>query len=272
MRIFNTYTGNAMLNNALMTIEALGNLKSVSEITTNLLLRLYTEKGLLSLNKRMKSYYMLFLNNPLINKPGIGEDIYDQLILSILNCSDFEGQNTCELTGLQFEKTFESYYEDIIEDQKSKLAKIITDKKQLQKEYVKLDKTDLTINRAWFPLIGGLGSDAQALPQAKFAVQIHPICVAIMQFLPMSALIYKGGILLIDSSNFEFIRSFIGSNVKEVEKRIQTTSSSNSIENIKDLAKGNYLLRAIDILEEKEIEDEYSDLNLWSFSNSGTGA
>ena len=35
--IFKNYTGNAMLNNALMTIEALGNLSNVSCITPSLL-------------------------------------------------------------------------------------------------------------------------------------------------------------------------------------------------------------------------------------------
>jgi len=37
MTIFNTYTGNAMLNNALMTIEALGQLKNVSAINPKVL-------------------------------------------------------------------------------------------------------------------------------------------------------------------------------------------------------------------------------------------
>lgn len=269
--IFNNYTGNAMFNNALMTIEALGKLNNVSEITPNVLLNLYEEKDLANLNLRLKSYYMLFLNNPLINKPKIGKEIYESLLFSILRDCDFDGINVCQLTGLNFEKSFDFFYQKEIERQKTKVQESITEKKQLKKILKQLDDTDLSINRAWFPLIGGLGSDAQALPQAKFAIKIHPICIAIMQFLPLSSLLYKGGVLLIDSSNFEFSQSFIESNVKEVENRIQTTSSNKSIENIK-FAKGNYLLKAIGILEEKEIEDEYSDLNLWSFSNSGTGA
>lgn len=259
MEIFGNYTGNAMLNNALMTIEALGNLRSVTEITTDLLLRLYKEKELLTLNKRLKSYTMLFTKNgPLHNDKTNGEKVYSSLFQTIIESFENEGDRICEISGLRFTRPFENIYEKA-------LKKVGFTKKDIEKK-------DTTINRAWFPLIGGLGSDAQALPQAKYAVQIHPICVAIMQFLPLSALIYKGGILLVDSSNFEFTRSFIASNVREVEKRIQVTSSTDSVENIKDFAKGSYLLRAIKILEEKEIDDEYSDLNLWSFSNSGTGA
>lgn len=259
MEILRNYSGNAMLNNALMTIEALGNLKSVTEVTTELLLRLYNEKGLLLLNKRLKSYTMLFTKNgPLHNDKTNGVKVYNSLFETIIESFENEGENICEISGLRFNTPFESIY-----------AKALKKVGFTEKE---IAKKDTTINRGWFPLIGGLGSDAQALPQAKFAIEIHPICVAILQFLPLSSLIYKGGILLIDSSNFEFTRSFIASNVKEVEKRIQITSSKDPVENIKEFAKGNYLLKAMKILEDKEIVDEYSDLNLWSFSNSGTGA
>lgn len=259
MTMFTTYTGNAMLNNALMTIEALGNLNNVLEITPNVLMNLYEKKDLMSLNKRLKSYTMLFTKNgPLHNDKANGEKVYDSLFRTIIESYEDEGDKVCEISGLRYSTPFEKVYANA-------LRKIGFSEKEIQKK-------DISVNRAWFPLIGGLGSDAQALPQAKFAIKIHPICIVIMQFLPLSSLLYKGGILLIDSSNFEFSRSFIENNMKEVENRIQTTSSNKSIENIKDFAKGNYLLKAIGILEEKEIEDEYSDLNLWSFSNSGTGA
>ena len=259
MTIFEIYTGNTLLNNALMTIEALGDLGDVSEITPDVLLKLFEEKDLLLLNKRLKSYTMLFTKNgPLHNDKVKGEKVYDSLIKTIIGSFENEGDRVCEISGLRFSMPFEKIYDEA-------LRKVGFSDKEIQKK-------DTGISRVWFPLIGGLGSDAQALPQAKFTIQIHPICVAIMQFLPLAALLYKGGVLLIDSSNFEFARDFVANNVGEVEKRIQTTSSNNPIENIKDFAKGNYLLKAIQILEDKEIEDEYSDLNLWSFSNSGTGA
>ena len=277
MKIFKTYTGNAMLNNALMTIEALGRLENITQVTPELLLELYRKLDLISLNKRLKSYTMIFsLNNPLVNPAkkanSAGEKIYENLILSILNNFENEGPNICEVSGLRFESTFENFYQKEIENLKYEVKSKRLDKKEERRLLKNLDNTDLSLNRSWFPLIGGLGSDAQALPQAKFTVQIHPICIAIMQFLPLSALLYKGGILLIDSSNFEFTRSFIEGNVKEVKQRIQTTMLDKPIENIKDFSKGNYISKAIKILTDKEMEDEYSDLNLWSFSNSGTGA
>ncbi|MCU0390386.1 MAG: hypothetical protein MUE81_04660 [Thermoflexibacter sp.] len=277
MKIFETYTGNAMLNNALMTIEALAKLKNVSDISPALLLELYEKHDLRAINKRLKSYTMLFsLNNPLVNpakkQDNAGEKTYHNLLVAILNDFDNQGARVCEISGLRFEKTFEDFYRDEIENQKKAIKSKGLDSKEEKKLLTNIDNTDSTLNRSWFPLIGGLGSDAQALPQAKFTIQIHPICIVIMQFLPLSALLYKGGVLLIDSSNFEFARGFISKNVKILKGRIETTSVSNSVENVKDFSKGNYLLMAIEILGEKEIDETYSDLNFWSFSNSGTGA
>ena len=261
MQLFKTYTGNALLNNALMTIEALGKLKNVSEITPELILELYQKQELKTRNQRLKSYTMLFTKNgPLKNDASNGEKIYDELFRFFTQNVELEGEKRCEISGLHFYKNFDQLFSEA-------LANLGLSKKEIEKK-------DTTINRAWFPLIGGLGSDAQALPQAKFSVQIHPIIIPILQFLPLSAVLYKGGVLLVDSANLEFSREFIARNVKDVKRRIETTQEGDPIENLKDFTKGNYLLRAIEILDEKhfDYEDDYTDLNLWSFSNSGTGA
>lgn len=259
--MFSTYTGNAILNNALMTIEALARLKHVSGITPELILELYQKVNLKNLNLRLKSYTMLFTKNgPLKNDEINGEKIYDELFRYFTQNVELEGERQCEISGLRFTKTFDILFGEV-------LTNIGITKKEIAKK-------DTTINRTWFPLIGGLGSDAQALPQAKFSVQIHPILIPILQFLPLSTVLYRGGVLLIDSSNFEFSKEFIARNVKDVTRRIETTQEGGSIENLKDFSKGNYLLRAIDILDDKnfDFQDDYTDLNLWSFSNSGTGA
>lgn len=267
-----------MLNNALMTIEALAKLNNVSEISPATLKELYSKVALKEINKRLKSYTMVFsLNNPLVNPAkkanSAGENTYHYLLTAIMNGFESEGVHVCEISGLKFEKTFEDFYKEEIERQKHIAIKETKDAKQLNKVLKNLEKTDTSLNRSWFPLVGGLGSDAQALPQAKFTVQIHPICIAILQFLPLSALLYKGGILLIDSSNFELSREMVASNTKTLSEKIQAVSSKSSIENVRDFAKGDYLLKALSILTAKEdYEEAYSDLNLWSFSNSGTGA
>lgn len=123
MKIFDNYTGNAMLNNALMTIEALANIQNVSEITPKLLLDLYNSENLKEINKRLKSYTMLFsLNNPLVNPAkkadNTGEKTYNNLLLSIMKNFENQGSKVCEVSGLRFEKTFEIFYKDEIELQK----------------------------------------------------------------------------------------------------------------------------------------------------------
>lgn len=260
MKIFETYTGNAMLNNALMTVEALADLQSVDEITPKLLIEHYERVDLKSLNKRLKSYTMLFTKNgPLHNDKANGDKVYDSLLKTILTSYEDEGSRICEVSGLKFSRTFEQLYKDA-------LKKVGFSEKEIRGK-------DITLNRGWFPLIGGLGSDAQALPQAKFSVQVHPICIAILQFLPLSSLLYNGGILLIDSSNFDFAKNYVRDNQKLLWEKIKTTPVNEPIENVRDFNKGHYVLKAIEILEKKEAyEETYSDLNLWSFSNSGTGA
>lgn len=259
--IFKTYTGSAFINNALQTIEVLAGVEDVSDITPQHLLDIYQEKEFWNLFKRMKSYSMLFTRNgPLLNDKQFGEKIYKGLVEYIIKNHETEGKNICEITGLRYQTSFEEIYEKVLLD--------------IGYPVKKIKGKDKSINRCWFPLIGALGSDAQALPQAKFDIKIHPICLVIIQFLPFSALIYKGGILLFDSTNFEFSKDYIKENTERVLKEIQITAENKSVENIKDFNKGTYLLRAIKLYASKkdDYDDLYSDLNLWSFSNSGTGA
>lgn len=277
-KIFHTYTGNAMINNALMTIEALAGLKNVSEITPSLLKNLYNKVGLKNLNKRLKSYTMVFsLNNPLVNPAkkanNVGEITYDNLLTAIMSDFESEGEKICEISGLRFNKTFEEFYKVELDRQKAVLVKESKDDVQLNKELKNIDNTDTSLNRTWFPLTGSLGSDAQALPQAKFTLAIHPICIPILQFLPLSAILYRGRILLVDSSNFELARTMIAENTKNLKEKIEKSSVNEQVDNFKDFHKGDHLIKILDILAKKEdMNETYSDLNLWSFSNSGTGA
>lgn len=272
--IFKYYTGSPFLNNALQTIEVLADLDKVDKITPEILLGLYKELELPKLFKRMKSYSMLFTRNgPLLNNKEFGDFIYTSLVEKIINEFQNEGSHICEISGLKFEKTFTDYYKEVREKVADKIKITRKDAKKRKKDLTNLYKSDTSISRNWFPLVGSIGSDAQALPQAKFGIQIHPICLVIIQFLPFSALLYKGGVLLFDTTNFEFSKDFIQESVERVQEEIKLTSSKKSIENIRDFSQGDYILKAIRIYKELRIDyDIYTDLNLWSYSNSGTGA
>jgi len=256
MTVFQNYTGNALLNNALMTIESLAGLKEVKDISPTILKEQIQKLKPWELFKRMKSYTMLFTrNNLLTGNDKEGWKLYKALLHKIVENVESEGEYQCEISGKRFNTTFSELY------------------MQAQKE-LNRKETGQDINRCFFPLIGSLGSDAQALPQAKYDIKIHPICLLIIQFLPFSALLYKGGVLLFDATNFEFTRDFIDKSVKRIQLAIKETPLKDKIENVKDFDQGKYLLRAIMLFGEKRTfyGDRYTDINLWSFTNSGTGA
>lgn len=266
MRIVNSYTGNPMINNALMTIKALAGLSNVQDITTELLqsmIRKVCDKlpySLKELNLRFKSYTMLFTKNgPLYNDKKLGEKIYENLLHDIVSGFENAGEHQCNLTGLRFSKSFSDFMFDTI----IKLGVSANEAK----------KKDLTLNRCWIPLLGGLGSDAQSLPMAKQTYEIHPICVVLLQFLPLSAFIYKKGILLIDSTALEFSEDFVEENVNIlVDKAKEVISTDAPIENMKGSFKGHFVLQALKVFDKVKVDCGNAEVNLWSFSNSGAGA
>jgi hypothetical protein len=265
MQIVKYYTGNPLLNNALMTVKALAGLSSISELTTEILkgriMKVYEELpySLMSLNLRFKSYTMLFTKNgPLYNDKKLGRQIYQSLLLKIIDDFKNEGDNVCDISGLRYEKSFSQLFSEVLID--------------LGISEKDVEKKDLTLNRCWFPLLGGLGSDAQALPMAKYTYNVHPIFIVILQFLPLSAFIYKKGLLLVDSSNIEFCEYYVQENMEEVKRRLLRVPSGLPIENIKDFTKGHYLINALNVMLESKSDFDCSEFNFWSFSNSGAGA
>ena len=255
-----------MVNNALMTIKALAGLGNVRDITIdilrNMIKRVCEELpySLMDLNLRFKSYTMLFTKNgPLYNDKKLGEKMYEALLLKILDGFESEGDKQCNITGLYYSRSFSDF-----------MLETWTSLGISEKE---AKKKDLTLNRCWFPLLGGLGSDAQSLPMAMQTYNVHPICVVLLQFLPFSAYIYKKGILLIDSTALEFCEDFVEEKVKNfIDKAKEAIVTKAPIENMKGNSKGSYILEALEVMEKCKADCEFADVNLWSFSNSGAGA
>ncbi|CAK7075821.1 MAG: hypothetical protein PARBA_03084 [Parabacteroides sp.] len=260
MQIVKYYTGNPLLNNALMTVKALAGLSSISELTTEILkgkiMKVHEELpySLISLNLRFKSYTMLFSRNSLLYNGKLGKQIYQCLMLKIVDGFKNKGDKVCDISGLRYEKSFSQLYSEVLNDCGVS------------------EKKDLTLNRCWFPLLGGLGSDAQALPMAKYTYNVHPIFIVILQFLPLSAFIYKKGLLLVDSSNTVFCENYIQGNVEEVIMVAKDISTGLSIENIKLDTQGHYIVKALNMMLAADMDFKCSEFNLWSFSNSKAGS
>lgn len=257
-----------MVNNALMTIKALVGLSSVRNISTEILHEMIKRVcdelpyPLADLNLRFNSYTMLFANNNPLRNPScrkLGKKVYETLLYKIVDGFESEGDKQCNITGLRYTKTFSDFMLE------SWISLGVPEKEAKKK--------DLTLNRSWFPLLGGLGSDAQSLPMAMQTYNVHPICVVLLQFLPFSAYIYKKGILLIDSTALEFCEDFVEEKVKNLIDKVKEVAVTNApIENMKGNSRGNYILEALEVMERCKADCEYADVNLWSFSNSGAGA
>lgn len=266
MTIISHYTGNPMVNNALMTIKALAGLSNVRDITTELLRDMIKKVcyelpySLTTMNLRFKSYTMLFTKNgPLYNDKKMGREVYETLLYKIVDGFESEGDKQCNITGLRYAKTFSDFMLE------SWMSLGVPEKEAKKK--------DLTLNRCWFPLLGGLGSDAQSLPMAMRTYNVHPICVVLLQFFPFSAYLYNKGILLIDSTALEFCEDFVEEKVKNLIDKVKEVANTTApIENMKGNSKGNYILEALEVMERCKADCEYADVNLWSFSNSGAGA
>jgi hypothetical protein len=248
-----------------MTIKALSGISTISELTTELLRKMIFNVNellpypLVDLNLRFKSYTMIFTKNgPLYNDKKYGKIIYQKLLIKIIDGFETIGDKKCDITGLNYSTTFAQFLLDTM------LELGIPKQEALKK--------DLTINRCWFPLLGGLGSDAQSLPMSKYTYNVHPICIVLLQFLTFSSLIYKRNLLLVDSVNFDLCEYFIKDNTNYVLKKAGMTPTKDKIDNIKDFAKGNYILKVLDIMQDVKLDYNIIDLNLWSFSNSGNGA
>ena len=95
----------------------------------------------------------------------------------------------------------------------------------------------------------------------------------LLQFLPLSAFIYKKGILLIDSTALEFSEDFVEENVTIiVDKAKEVISTGAPIENMKGSFKGHFVLQALKVFDKVKVDCGNAEVNLWSFSNSGAGA
>ena len=242
-----------MLDNALLALMIHGGCSKLSDITPRLVKSLVTE-DLASLYKRMKVYSMIYTRNgPLHNRKKDGLEVYIKLMHHILDQHENKGNLTCEITGLKFERSFTEEYEDVIE------------------RYGFEGTIDKSMSRCWLPLAGSLGSEAQALPQARFTPQIAPIIVVIMQFLPLVATLYKGRVLLVDTADKDFALRYLKANYKEINSLIATKSKGDTIPNTK-FTKGNYIQKALELLSDRQSYAPNIHLNLWSFTNAGTGA
>ena len=135
------------------------------------------------------------------------------------------------------------------------------------------------IGRDWFPLAGSLGSDAQALPASSRALKTCSLCLLAIQLLPLGVMLLHGKLACFQSTSWEMTQLLIEDIYRETQAMLAATASNEKLAALG--AKGGTTPTAIRLLrlfENLQINKRMMELpalvtmNVWLFSNSGTGA
>jgi CRISPR-associated protein Cst1 len=142
-----------------------------------------------------------------------------------------------------------------------------------------LAANDKEIGRDWFPLAGSLGSDAQALPASSRSPKICSLCLLAIQLLPLGVTLLNGKLACFQSTSWDMTQLVIEDCYQETRNILATTASGEKVAALG--AKGGTtptairLLRLFENLQASRRMHKlppHVTMNVWLFSNSGTGA
>jgi hypothetical protein len=135
------------------------------------------------------------------------------------------------------------------------------------------------IGRDWFPLAGSLGSDAQALPASSRAPKICSLCLLAIQLLPLGVTLLKGKLACFQSTSWEMTQLLTEKTYRETQAMLSSTAGTEKVAALG--AKGGTTPTALRLLRlfyglqaDRRILElpAHVTMNVWLFSNSGTGA
>lgn len=268
MRIFN-WTGNPFVDTGLMVILHLANKNDISELTYENMTTVFGNgKELARMNAKLKSFTMVFgRNGPLTNGYGYKQgtpseknyQIYINLVKGLLVASQIKDNDgyLCEICGIETNFNFANLYEQVLSKAGEKI------------------KEGKVLGREWFPLSGSLGSDAQALPAASRAMNICPTCLFSIHYLPVALILLGGRAAVFQSTSQTFTMDLVSAIVEDTIARVKAGNG-----NTLGKKEGTRVLTARLLDYFKRLQDEkrwcnlpdYTNLLIWKFSNSGTGA
>jgi hypothetical protein len=135
------------------------------------------------------------------------------------------------------------------------------------------------IGREWFPLAGSLGSDAQALPASSRAPRICALCLLAIQLLPLGVRLLNGKLACFQSTSWEMTQLLTEGTYRETRAMLSSTAGTEKVAALG--AKGGTTPTALHLLSmfydlqaNRRILElpPHVTINVWLFSNSGTGA
>jgi len=258
-------TGNPFVDTGLMVLTALAERDHVSELTLADLRRVFGDgRQLARDNQHLKCFTMVFgtngpLTQPAYKKAGKNKDIYLSIVKHILECTGQEGASgsRCDLTGIPTDFNFQAVCAKALRE----TGLPVPERKWL--------------GRDWVPLGGSLGNDAQALPAASRPLHVSALALFALQYLPLGLFLFKGKLTCYQSTADQLTQALVAEVVSENQNRLKLQETEilgkgggtrilldfliNHFESLRDLTRDNALPPSTELL-------------LWLFSNSGTGA
>jgi hypothetical protein len=255
-------TGNPFVDTGQAVIACLAGKESFTQMNHDDVKRVFgMGNDLSSWNSRLKSFTMVFGNNgPLYQPRGKKfeetrkrkySSILSGLLDQIKNVNHDSGM--CECCGEFHAVDINAAYEQVDDEKRS----------------------DHLIGRDLFPLIGSLGSDAQALPSSSRMFNLCPRCLFAVAYIPIGTRLLSGKLMVFEGAHQPFVQDLIKSIVDDNRRLL--SAGGDSIETIgKKRPSGEtvkWLCARFGDFQRAQKRKELpknAELDIWLFSNSGT--
>jgi len=254
-------TGNPFVDTGQAIIACLAGKESFTQMNHDDVKRVFDGNDLSDWNSRLKSFTMVFGNNGPLYQPRRKkfEEIRKRKYRSILSglLDQIENVNRdsgmCECCGEFHAVDINAAYEQVDDDKGN----------------------NHVVGRDMFPLIGSLGSDAQALPSSSRMFNICPRCLFAVAYIPIGTRLLSGKLIVFEGAHQPFVQDLIKSIVDY--NRILLSVGGDSIETIgKKRPSGETVKWLCTVFGELQHAQKIkalpknAELSIWLFSNSGT--
>lgn len=254
-------TGNPFVDMGLCVITVLAGKECIADLNMEDVERVWDENDLIEINNTLKScFIMLFHNNPL-SQPAFrpnNKGIYKSFLQSLLKESkSTQGDNICEICGDKYSMEINTVWRKIAND------------------YGIKRKGEKYLGRDFFPLVGSLGNDSQALPGASKMLGICPRCLLFVNYIPLGTMLMDGRLVCIESDS-ELIMLELIKDIIEKNKVIKSTGKKEIYG--KHEGNGEIYYRLLSMfnrlqnIKKQELLPSFISLSFWLFSNFGDKA
>lgn len=201
--------------------------------------------------------------------------IFVETLLEDVVTGKYQVPELCEVTGLKATRAL-----------KEIPARMLKKLEFSPAEKKKIAGKNYQLGRNWFPLAGSLGNDAQALPAGSRSPHISSLALLMAQLLPLGVIAISRNVngkmksyLVCLQFNVPEVNELIVKSIYEkVVAKVDFASEKNKLKTI-GTEKGSKSLALFLLSKFRELKDnkefhnlQHLHLNVWLFSNFGTGA